>query len=295
LGEDVNLAKARERLADIVQSAQHEIGFQKDLENKPMPVKLLLWDDPRLQSRKVTRWNMPPYDSKTADSLLYGKFREPYRKILPERHHQRYQPKGPLRHQEIVSYSLKIHKVLVSMLYGRIPEVVLKGNLSKVIVFLADLAFYADYYVMLEAVRGQIERWAKSIDHLLQDIRRVSVFWVGFGRLLRSKDIFCHAMKHMVGNPYWDMWQTSHRHVPSGDQDNDHFRPRREGHTLPDDVFKVAEVTQYHLECEKANLTRELLQVINNRHGQHILHHLDPLGERDILSEVAVSQSIKRT
>jgi hypothetical protein len=112
------------------------------------------------------------------------------------------------------------------MLYGRIPEVVLKGNLSKVIVFLADLAFYADYYVMLEAVRGQIERWAKSIDQFLQDIRRVPVFWVGFGRLLRSKDIFCHAMKHMVGNPYWDMWQTSHRHVPSGDQDNDYFRPR---------------------------------------------------------------------
>ena len=69
----------------------------------------------------------------------------------------------------------------------------LKGNLSKVIVFLADLVFYADYYNLLETVRGQIERWAKSVHHLLQDIRQEPVFWVGLSRLLRSKDIFCYA------------------------------------------------------------------------------------------------------
>jgi hypothetical protein len=193
-----------------------------------------------------------------------------------------------MRHQEIVSYSLNIHKVLVSISYGRIPEVALEGNRLMVIVFLADLVFYADYYDLLETVRRQVERWAMLIHHLLQDIRAEPVFWVGLGRLLRSKDIFCHAMKHMVGNPDWDLWQTLHRPEASGHQ-NCPFLYTERNHEFPDDVFKVAQVIENDLKWYKTSLTKAMLQVINNLNGDLLF-----FDKPDDLPEAAVCQSVYR-
>jgi hypothetical protein len=191
----------------------------------------------------------------------------------------------PLGHQQVVSYSLKIQKVLMSLLYGRILKMALSGETSNMAVFLADLVFYADYYDLLEAVRGHIVRWAKSLHHLLQNIREQPYFWVGFSRLLRSKDLYCHAMKHMVGHPESQLQRRWHRNQQSDSQEGEYV--------FPDDALEVAEVIEDNRKIHEANLMSQLREVIN-KFGPHNLYWVEEVDEIDELPEAAAGQSTRK-
>jgi hypothetical protein len=124
-----------------------------------------MWDNPQ---PKNPDWWKPPSMFETS---VYHKFRSPYTKIIPTRSDIRdqYLKLEPPSHDQIVAHSLTIHKILFSLLYGKVPELDLTGRLPEVTGFLADLVYYADYYAILDHVRPQIESWVKSLSDLWED------------------------------------------------------------------------------------------------------------------------------
>jgi hypothetical protein len=187
-----------------------------------------MWDN---SQPKQPDWWKPPSMFETS---VYHKFRSPYTKIIPTRSDlpDEYLKLEPPSHDQIVAHSLIIHKILFSLLYGKVPELDLTGRLPDVTGFLADLVYYADYYAILDHVRPQIENWVKSLSGLWEDIRANARFWAGFSRLLLSEEIFLDTVKHLVGPSSWNLWAA-------------------EDNRLPHDVYRVANAVKSQLETQE--------------------------------------------
>lgn len=98
---------------------------------------------------------------------------------------------------------MRVHKALCAMIYGKEINLNPRANRIKIVRFLVELLVYADYYDVVHHVRLALEKYALAFPGLREDISDEPMFWLCFGRIILSKEIFRDALKHVTGKFYW--------------------------------------------------------------------------------------------